>query len=186
MFKQSHKRPRADEDGARELRGIPSHEFGLPHAQVLSSLGFAECLCASRSYGVLPWKCHRMRRVIKLIVSHVQACAQQAAGGRGWSTKCEYALWHILQCLPGTQPLFVFGAFCFCFFDATDVAVLWGEPLLTTTCLNLRFALVQGPQKDLIFRARPLQPNMPPYHFISVYAYVQKPSQLFVASLARY
>jgi len=50
----------------------------------------------------------------------------------------------------------------FCFFDATDVAVFDGEPLLTTTCPNLRFAWVHGPQKDLTFRARPLQPNMLP------------------------
>jgi len=52
-FKQSHKRPRADEDGARELRGIPSHEFGLPHAQVLSGLGFAECLCGKFDLGLV-------------------------------------------------------------------------------------------------------------------------------------
>jgi len=53
MFKQSHKRPRADEDGARGLRGITSHEFGHLHAQVLSGLGFAACLCASFELGLV-------------------------------------------------------------------------------------------------------------------------------------
>ena len=47
----------------------------------------------------------------------------------------------------------------FCFFDATDVAVLQGELLLTTTCRNLRFDWVHMPQKDLMFWACPLQLN---------------------------
>ena len=60
MFKQSHKRPSSDRDGARGLRGIPSHEFGFLRAQVppawvlRSASAQAECLCASRNTGVGP------------------------------------------------------------------------------------------------------------------------------------
>jgi len=71
---------------------------------------------------------------------------------------------------------------CFRFFDATDLAALWGETLLTTTCLMARFATVQGPQKDLLFRALSLHSAMNPLHLISVYVYVQSPSQLLVLS----
>jgi len=53
MFKLSHKRPRAVEDGARGLIGIPSHVFGSLLAQVLSSLGFAAGLCRSFVVGLV-------------------------------------------------------------------------------------------------------------------------------------
>jgi len=53
MFKQAHKRPRADKDGAWGLRGIPSHEFGLLRAQGLSGLAFVACLCSSVEPGLV-------------------------------------------------------------------------------------------------------------------------------------
>jgi len=53
MFKLSHKRPRADEDGARGLIGKPSHVLGFLLAQVLSGPGLAACLCRSVVLGLV-------------------------------------------------------------------------------------------------------------------------------------
>jgi len=53
MLKLSHKRPRAGEDGARGLVGIPSYVLGFLLAQVLSGAGFAACLCLSGLLGLV-------------------------------------------------------------------------------------------------------------------------------------
>ena len=51
---------------------------------------------------------------------------------------------------------------CLRFFNATDLASFWGEPLLTTVCPNARFSLVHGPQKDTPLRALSSHPGMNP------------------------
>jgi len=44
MFKLSHKRPRAGEEEARGLVGVPNNELGFLVGQVLADAGFASCL----------------------------------------------------------------------------------------------------------------------------------------------
>ena len=130
MLKLSHKRPRAGEAPTRGLVGVPSNELGFLRGQRLAGAGFAACLFI----GLV---------VVLVVVLSADVDEQKSSvSAKGaYNHRCIHCNAYLSY-----RPCSYVECSCCRFFDATDLAAFWGEPLLTTACPKAPFATVHGPQ----------------------------------------